>query len=128
MTAPLKDKISIIINNEKNKIKLKSNLLKGSYNNRLLRSKKRKLFFKTIKQQHRLRRHIEDTEKTFLKYVEKNIPKIERREKNKQILTGKFLNIIPMAFRSYCHTKVYVTHCYKNTFLTYYRLYINKRI
>jgi hypothetical protein len=121
ITTPLKDKISIILNNEKKRIKLKSNLLRGSYNNRLLRSKKRKLYFKTIKQQHRLRRHIEEIEKTFSKYVKKNIPKIEKREKNKQIFTGKFLNLIPMAFRNYCHTKVYVTHCNKNTFLTVFK-------
>lgn len=121
ITRPLKDKISSILNNEKNTIKLKSNLLRGSYNNRLLRSKKRKLYFKTIKQQHRLKRHVEDFEKTFSKYVEKNIPKIEKREKKKQIMTGRFLNIIPMAFRNYCHTKVYVTHCNKNTFLTVFK-------
>lgn len=112
-------KLSGIKQSTVKKVKLKPNLVKASYNNRFFRTIKRLLYFKTIKQQHR--RLIEDIEKIYNYYLNMFMPKIERKEKYKRLLSGTFSNVIPMAYRVYCYTKVFVTHHFRNTFVTVFK-------
>jgi hypothetical protein len=95
------------------------NIIKASYNFRFIKPKTRILYFKTIKQQERY--FGENVEFLYENYIENNIFKVERREKNKRFRTGIFTSIVPMAFRALTFTRVFITHCVKNTFVTIYR-------
>jgi hypothetical protein len=95
------------------------NIIKASYNFLFIKPKKRLLYFKTIKQQERY--FGENVEFLFENYLENNMFRVERREKRRRFRTGIFTSIVPMAFRARTFTRVFITHCVKNTFVTIYR-------
>lgn len=118
-TKTLKEKMIDMAQNKLKKQRIKPNRIKSSYNYRFLRTRARVLYYKTIKQQHR--NSIENLEEIFSSYLKMNMYKIEKREKNKRFRTGMYSALIPMAYRLYSYTKVYITHCVKNTFVTIFR-------
>lgn len=118
-TKSIKERIQEIALNSVKKQKLKSNKIKSSYNYRFLRFNTRVLYYKTIKQQYR--QYVENIEEMYSSYLQTNMLKIEKREKNKKLLTGMYTAVVPMAYRLYSYTKVYITHCVKNTFVTIFK-------
>lgn len=113
----VKSKISSFSLTRPNKIKPKH--IKFSFGSVFLRWRTRLLYFKTVKQQHR--DVIEDIESSFSYYLQFVISKIERREKHKRFLAGNFSLVVPMAYRLFCYTKVFITHGFRNTFITIFR-------
>lgn len=106
---------------EKIRRKLKTNNIRRSYGNRFLRSKRRILLYKTVIQNYLKVLSSGAIIKMYLSYVEKNMPKIEKRERYKRSLNGLFANFVSMSYRFASFTKVFVTHCVKNTFVTIFR-------
>jgi len=115
----LQERMQDMAQNNVKKQGIKPNRIKSSYNYRFLRTRARILYNKTIKQQHRY--IVENIEEIYSSYLKANMYKIEKREKNKRFLTGMYSALIPMAYRLYSYTKVYITHCVKNTFVTIFR-------
>jgi hypothetical protein len=98
--------------------KRKSNAVKGSYQFRLLRSKKRILNYRTIQQKFMKRVPRRLIEQAYLKYIGDHIKKIEKREKYKKSLNGFAYNYVSMRYRFFSFTKVFVTNKVGNTFVT----------
>lgn len=100
---------------------ISANKIYFSFHNKFLRSKKRLLYKKTIKQNYFRKIRKEDAEKLYLNYLEKYMPAIEERELFKRSLTGYYTNFVSMSNRKYNYTRAFITHCVKNTFVTIFR-------
>lgn len=100
---------------------LKANNLRVSFYNRFLKSHERLLYRKTIKQNYVKHMYREDADSIYLYYLEKLMPKVERKVLFKRSLTGYYTNFVSMSNRTYNYTRAFVTHCVKNTFVTLFR-------
>lgn len=103
------------------KNKIKANNLRVSYNNKFLLSRKRILYRRTIIQNYIKHMRRQHAEKVYLDYLEKNMPKIERKERYKRSFNAYYTTFIAMSNRTYDYTRAFVTHRVKNTFVTIFR-------
>ena len=100
---------------------IKANRLRVSFHNRFLRSKKRTLYKKTVIQNYNKPLKKADAEELYVKYLDKLMLKVERKERFKRYIRRIYTTFVPMSNRSPDKTCIFVTHKFKNTFVTIFR-------